>query len=196
VITLSPPGIDDFRISRVAPHQENPYNGRFMNPLNWSFRVAFVLGAALCAAFLGFALYSQFQMNLEPCPLCQLQRFAFIAVMVFCIAAAVHDPAGAGRRVYGALVAFAAAVGIAIAGRHVWLQHLPPDQVPECGPGLNYMLETLPLGAALKKALTGSGECAKVDWTFLGLSMPEWTLFWFVIIFVAALYYGFRRYRA
>ena len=164
-----------------------------MNPLRWSFRTAFAVAAAICAAFLGFAYYAQFQMHLDPCPLCIFQRIAFIVFGAVCLAAALHGPKGYGRRVYGALALLAAGAGAAIAGRHVWLQHLPPDKVPDCGPGLDWMLDTLPLNAVLRKVFTGSGECAKVDWTFLSLSMPEWTLIWFVVFGAGAAWYGFRR---
>jgi len=168
-----------------------------MNPLAWSFRSAFAACAVICAAFLGYAVWSQFNELLEPCPLCQFQRLAYLLLIVFCIAAVIHNPKGAtGRRVYGVLAFIAAALGFAVAARHTWLQHLPPDQVPECGPGLNYMVNTFPIGDVLRKVFTGSGECAKVDWTFLGLSMPEWNLFWFGFFAISALYYGFRRYRA
>ena len=122
---------------------------------------------------------------------------AYLLLIVVCIVAAIHNPGGStGRRVYGVLAFVACAIGLAIAGRHTWLQHLPPDQVPECGPGLNYMVQTFPIGDVLRRVFTGSGECAKVDWTFLGLSMPEWNLFWFGFFAISALYYGFRRYRA
>ena len=164
-----------------------------MNPLRWSFRTAFAVAAAICAVFLGFAYYAQFGMHLDPCPLCIFQRIAFIAFGVVCLAAAVHGPRGYGRRIYGALAMLAAGAGAAIAGRHVWLQHLPPDKVPDCGPGLDWMLDTLPLNAVLRKVFTGSGECAKVDWTFLSLSMPEWTLIWFAVFLAGAAWYGFRR---
>ena len=164
-----------------------------MNPLRWSFRTAFAVATAICAAFLGFAYYAQFQMHLDPCPLCIFQRIAFIVFGAVCLAAALHGPKGYGRRVYGALALLAAGAGAAIAGRHVWLQHLPPDKVPDCGPGLDWMLDTLPLNAVLRKVFTGSGECAKVDWTFLSLSMPEWTLIWFVVFGAGAAWYGFRR---
>ena len=164
-----------------------------MNPLRWSFRTAFAVAAAICAVFLGFAYYAQFGMYLDPCPLCIFQRVAFIALGIVCLVAALHGPKGGGRRVYGALAVLAAGTGAAIAGRHVWLQHLPPDKVPDCGPGLTWMLDTLPLNAVIRKVFTGSGECAKVDWTFLGLSMPEWTLIWFVAFVLGAAWYGFRR---
>ncbi|MDG6349099.1 disulfide bond formation protein B, partial [Luteimonas sp. 8-5] len=87
-----------------------------------------------------------------------------------------------GRRAWGALGLLAAAAGIGVAGRHVWLQHLPADQVPMCGPGLDFLTEAMPLTSVIRTVLTGSGECANVDWTFLGLSMPEWSLLWFVLL--------------
>ena len=167
-----------------------------MNPLHWSFRTAFAICALVVAALLGYAYYAQFQLELEPCPLCIFQRVAMIALFVVALAAALHNPRGAGRRVYGVLASLAALAGVAIAGRHVWLQHLPPDQVPACGPGLDYLLDTFPLSQTLRKVFTGSGECATVDWRFAGLSMPEWTLICFVLLLAGALYYGFRRYRS
>lgn len=165
-----------------------------MNPLSWSFRTGFAVAAAIVAAFLCFALFAQFQMNLQPCPLCVFQRVAFMALLLVCVVAAVHDPRGGGRKVYGGFALLAAGIGAAIATRHVWLQHLPAGQVPECGPDLGYMLDAFPLSKTIKMVFTGSGECAKVDWTFVGLSMPEWTLIWFVVFMLGALYFGFRRY--
>jgi disulfide bond formation protein DsbB len=168
-----------------------------MNPLRWSFRTGFALAAAICAAFIAYALYAQYQLHLEPCPLCIFQRMAVIGLFIVFAVAALHAPRGArGKRVYGILGFIVAAIGISVAGRHVWLQHLPADQVPACGPGLDYMLDSFPLAKTLKMVFTGSGECAKVDWTFIGLSMPEWTLIWFVIFAIGSLYFGFRRYQS
>ncbi|HVF63909.1 MAG TPA: disulfide bond formation protein B, partial [Casimicrobiaceae bacterium] len=164
-----------------------------MNPLHWSFRTAFAVCALVVAALLAYAYYAQFVLELEPCPLCIFQRIAMIALFVVALAAAIHAPRGSGRRVYGALASLAALAGVAIAGRHVWLQHLPPDQVPACGPGLDYLLDTFPLSQTLRKVFTGSGECAEIDWRFAGLSMPEWTLIAFVLLLAGALYFGFRR---
>lgn len=164
-----------------------------MNPLDWSFRTAFAVAAGIAAALLGYAYWSQFVGGLEPCPLCIFQRVAFIAVFVVCLVAAIHGPIGIGRRVYGGLAFLAAAIGAGIAGRHVWLQNLPPDQVPACGPGLDYLMEAFPLAEVVRLAFTGSGECAEIDWTFLGLSMPAWTLLWFVLFALGAAWFGFRR---
>ena len=157
-----------------------------------SFRAHFALIAFTCACLLAYAYYVEIKLFIDPCPLCILQRVAFLALGVIALLAALHGPRGAGRKVYGALTLAAAAVGAGIALQHVRLQNLPPDQVPACGAGLKYMIDTLPLADALRKALTGSGECAKVDWTFLGLSMPTWTLICFVFLGVWAIYAAFR----
>lgn len=139
-------------------------------------RAANVLGFLACVALLAYAYYAQFVMHLEPCPLCIFQRVGVFATgLVFAIAAA-HDPGGWGRRVYALLIAAAALATAAIAAKHVYIQHLPPDQVPACGASLDFMLKVFPLTEVLEKVLTGSGECAKVSWRFLGLAMPAWVL--------------------
>ena len=137
-------------------------------------------GFAACAALMATALWLQHVEGLEPCPLCVLQRGAVIVLGVVMLAGAIHDPGTTGRRVYGALVTLAAIAGAGVAGRHVWLQNLPPGQAPECGPGLEYMLGAFPLTEVIEMVLRGSGECAEVLWTFLALSIPEWTLLTFV----------------
>ena len=165
------------------------------NPFAWSFRVQMLFGFAVCAALLAYAVFAQYGALYEPCPLCIFQRVAMAAVGVVGLLAALHGPKGAtGRRVWGLLAFLAAAIGAAIATRHVWLQHLPPDQVPACGPTLDYMLESMPSWLdVVKKVMTGSGECAEVNWKFLGFSMPEWTLLCFVLLGVGALVAGFRK---
>jgi len=163
------------------------------NPFLWSFRTQFIAGFLVCAALLAYALYSQYQLNVDPCPLCIFQRVAFIAMGVFFLIGALHGPTGAGRRVYALLVLLAGLAGIAIAARHLWLQHLPKDQVPDCGPGLSYMLDAFPIGKTLKMVFTGSGECAEINWTLFGLSMPGWTLISYVLLSLGALWAGFRR---
>jgi disulfide bond formation protein DsbB len=150
-------------------------------------RVGFALGAILCAALMGYALYSQYVLGLEPCPLCVFQRIAIISCGVVFALGAIHNPSRVGAIVYAVLGFLFAAAGAAVAMRHVWLQSLPPSEVPACGPGLNYMLETLPFTEVLSKVFVGSGECATVEWVVLGLSMPAWTLVWFLVIMVASL---------
>jgi disulfide bond formation protein DsbB len=143
-------------------------------------RLLFVYGAVLCTALMITALYMQHVLRLEPCPLCIFQRAFVSALGVVMLAGAVHDPRALGRRVYGVLVLSLSLLGVAVAGRHVWLQHLPADQVPECGPGLEYMLEAFPLNETLALVFRGSGECAEVQWSFLALSIPEWTVLIFL----------------
>ena len=141
------------------------------------FRTLYTAGFVACAVMMGTAiLYFQRFLGLEPCPLCVLQRLVVISLGSVLFVAAIHGPSGWGNRVYGALVVLIASLGAGIAARHVWLQSLPPDQVPECGPTLDYILEVFPLNQALQLVLRGSGECAKVEWQFLGLSIPGWTL--------------------
>lgn len=146
---------------------------------NISRRLLNAVGFLVCVLALGYAYYAQFGLGIEPCPLCILQRLVVVGVGLLFLIATLHHPHDGGAKVYGVLLGLMAAVGVAIAGRHVWLQFLPPEQVPRCGPTLEYMLQTFPLGEALREVLTGSGECARVDWTLLGLSMPAWTLLLF-----------------
>lgn len=144
-------------------------------------------GFLVCAALMAAALYFQYGMQLEPCPLCIFQRLFVIAVGLILLAGALHNPAKWGRRIYGALALLAAGFGAAVAGRHVWIEKLPADQQPGCGYSLNDMLETFPLLQTLKLVLEGSGGCGKVTWSFLGLSMPTWTLFFFIGFMVLGL---------
>jgi protein dithiol:quinone oxidoreductase len=153
-----------------------------------TFRVGAALGALACALLLGYGYYLQYGKGLEPCPLCLLQRGFFYAVLAVFAVAAIH---GRGKIVYASLAALLAAGGIAAAGRQVWLQHLPPDKVPQCGPDLFFMLENFPLSRTLKTLISGTGECAVVDWTFLGLSIAEWSAVWFAALFCYALWLAF-----
>jgi disulfide bond formation protein DsbB len=143
-------------------------------------RPLFVGAFLACVAMMATALTMQYAWKLEPCPLCIFQRVFVIALGGVTLVAALHNPALTGRRVYGVLIAILGVLGIVVAGRHVWLQNLPADQVPECGPGLEYMLEAFPLMEALSLVFRGSGECADVQWAFLGLTIPGWTLVVFV----------------
>lgn len=147
-----------------------------------SRRAGNALGFLACAALMGYALYAQHVLGLSPCPLCIFQRVAVIVVGVLFLIAALHNPAGRGARVHGALIDLAALAGILISARHIWIQAQPPGTVAACGADLDYLLEIMPVTEVVSKVLTGSGECGKVDWTLLGLSMP-----WWVLISLAAL---------
>lgn len=165
------------------------------NPFAWSFRVQMLFGFAVCAALLGFALYVEHGMFMLPCPLCILQRFFFAGMGVLGLLAALHDPKSSiGRALYGVAIALLAGIGGGIAARHAWLQLQPPSGFPSCGGmGLGYMFESLGPIDALATTLSGSADCAKIDWTFMGLSMPVWTLLCFVLLGIGALAAGLRR---
>lgn len=147
--------------------------------------------AALVAML--FALWLQYYGKLDPCPLCIFQRVAMMAIGLVALLAFLHGPGRTGRRIYAGLTVLAALGGIAVAGRHVWLQHLPPEEVPSCGPGLEYWMDTFPLHEVMVKVFRGSGECAVIDWTFLGLSLPTWTLAAFVGLGAVAVWQLLRR---
>ena len=161
----------------AASHEASP-----TVPLMPSRRIINLSGFFACVGLMAYALYLQHGTGLEPCPLCVFQRLAVIGLGVLFLLVSLHNPQPFGARIYGALLGVVALLGVAVAGRHVWLQHLPADQVPACGPGLEYMLEELPLLQALNKVFSGSGECAEVDWSFLGLSMPACVLLWLVFL--------------
>ena len=158
-----------------------------MNLVKISPRVGFFLGFIACLSLLAFGVYLQLVEQLEPCPLCISQRLAFIATGLLFLVAAIHNR---GVKVYSILTAISALVGASVSARHVWLQHLPPEQVPECSPGLEYVFQHFPLADTIKLMLTGTGECAKVDWTLLGLAIPSWALIAFLGLVGLALLIG------
>ncbi len=151
-------------------------------------RLGYALGFLVCAGLIGIALYLQYYEYQDPCPLCLLQRVVYIALMAVFLVAALHGPGRAGALFYGGLLLAVSAAGTAIAARHVWLQHLPPDRVPECGPGLEFTLRKFPLFQALEKILAGSGQCAEAGWKFLGLTIAGWSLVWFLLLGLFCIY--------
>lgn len=156
-------------------------------------RRLFAMAAAFCGVLLAYAYYSQYALGFEPCPLCIFQRIAVFATGLVCLAAAIHGPGRTGQRLYGIFTALFAAAGAGIAARHVWIQNLPPDQVPDCGPGLEYMFDVFPAWEALQLVFRGSGECAEVDWMLLGISMPGWVLICCVLLAGFGVVNGFRK---
>jgi protein dithiol:quinone oxidoreductase len=138
-------------------------------------RVANGIGFLTCCGLIGYALYAQYVLALNPCPLCLFQRFAVMGLGAVFLLALVHNPARTGARVYAVLLTLAALAGMAISARHVWIQAQPPGSIPSCGADLNYLWQILSFVEVIKKVFTGSGECATIDWSFLGLSMPWWT---------------------
>ncbi len=150
-----------------------------MSEIRISTRIWFFLGFIGCVFLLAAGAFMQFVLELEPCPLCISQRIAILANGLVFLLAAVHNKAVKSYAVIGAITAF---IGASISGRHVWIQNLPPDQVPECSPGLEYVFEHFPLADTLKLMLSGTGECADIEGMFLGLTIPAWTLLAFLML--------------
>ncbi len=155
-------------------------------------RLLNLAGFLACAGMMGFALYAQYVLLLDPCPLCVFQRVATIMLGIVFLAAAIHDPGRLGSRVYAVLVFLAAGFGVGVAGWHVHLQSLPADEVPSCGPGFEYIMDNFPLFDALGLIFQGSGECAEVVWRLLGLSMPTWVIIGLGGLGVAGIYNNLR----
>ena len=154
-----------------------------------------VFAAIAVAAFSLIAtaiFYFQDQLGLDPCPMCILSRYTFIAIGVVALAAAIHGPRPRAPKVYASIVAFFAVVGIGISMRHSYLQHFPPV-TESCGGDLEMLVSTLPLTKALPRIFQGTGTCSQVDWKMLGLSIPEWGLVWFAVFGIAALWAAFRK---
>jgi protein dithiol:quinone oxidoreductase len=136
--------------------------------------------------------YLQGELALEPCPMCILSRYTFVAIAVVALVAAIHGPRNVALKVYGGLIALLGLVGIGISIRHSYLQHFPPPDVA-CGADLDFIVNTFPLSQALPKIFSGSGSCSKIDWVFLGLTIPEWALVWFAIFTATAIWVAFFR---
>lgn len=127
-------------------------------------------------ALLAYALYSQFELGLDPCPLCIFQRFGVAALGVVFLIAALHNPRGGGKFVYATLIGIAALATIGVAARHLYVQHMPAGSLPSCGAPLSVLMKYMRPGALIAKVLSESGECSEVPWRFLGLAMPAWVL--------------------
>lgn len=158
-------------------------------------RLIFLSVFLACLGLLAFGLYLQHVEHLEPCPLCILQRLAFVATGLTVLVAATHNPQGIGKAVYAVALTLFAGLGAGIAGRHVWLQNFPPAKSVTCGPDLEYMLDAFPLSKVLPMIFKGSGDCSKIAWSFLGLSIPGWALLWFILFVLVGLAVFFRTLR-
>lgn len=148
-----------------------------------------------CVAMMGIAYYMEFAMRLEPCPLCIMQRVFFVASGLLALAAFIHNPQARGKVIYGLGTAALALAGSGFALRQIWLQGLPKDQVPACGPSLQYMMEEFPLSEVLAVMFSGDGNCAEIVWVdpVIGLGIPQWALVGFAMIAAASLYQAFRK---
>lgn len=142
-----------------------------------SRRQKFFLGFLFCSGLMAYALFAQYFLNLEPCPLCIFQRVAVISMgIIFLLCSLLEPKSSLAKIISSTLFVTAGSFGVAVASRHVWLQNLPSDQVPGCGPGLDFMMSTFPINEVFEMVFNGSGECATIDWSFLSLSMPAWVI--------------------
>jgi len=156
-------------------------------------RLANLAGFLVCAGLIAYALYSQYQLNVDPCPLCIFQRVGVIAMGVVFLVAALHNPKGWGRYVYAVLIGIASLATIGVAADHLYVQSLPEGAVPSCGAPLGMLFKFSPWLEVVKKVLTGSGECHEVNWQFLGLAMPAWVLIWALALGVGGVLANVRR---
>ena len=158
-----------------------------------SSRLVNGLGLLLAVVSILFAyFYLQLHLGLAPCPLCIIDRIFVAGAGLFFLLALAHNPGATGQRIYGGLASLNALAGVLVCWRHIYLQNLPEDLVPNCAPGLDYMLDTLPLSETLSIIFNTSGECADIQWTFMGLTIPEQTLLVFNALLALGLYQVFR----
>jgi disulfide bond formation protein DsbB len=162
-----------------------------IEPLTTRPRTVFAAMFVATVVLLGYGLWLQHAEHLEPCPMCILQRYAFTAVGLVALVAALHNPKRRGVRVYAGLASLLALAGGGVAARQSWLQHNPP-RIADCGPGLEFMVESFPLSEALPMIFRGSGDCSRVDWTFLGFSLAEWALACFAGVVIVCIALAIR----
>ncbi len=160
---------------------------------NTSIRLKMFIGLFASLSMIAVAMFFQYYMQLIPCPLCIVQRLIVVILAIFFLLALIQNPKSWGRNIYGLLLSITSIVGLLVAGRHTWLQHLPPDKVPECGPGLDFWMKNLPSDEIIEKLFKGSGECSEVVWTFASLSIPELSLLAFGIFLLLSLKMLFTR---
>jgi len=156
-------------------------------------RLLFLLIFIGCASLLSTAILISPFKEMNPCPMCMMQRAVFIALGVLAIMAVLHNPAYIGQKIYAFFLTLISIGGASIAIRQLWLQSLPEDQVPACGPGIDYMIDVFPLLEVIEMSLRGTGDCAKVQWTLFNLSIPAWSLIAFFGIAILSLFILLRK---
>lgn len=146
------------------------------------------LGFILITMLLLTSLYLQFYDGFQPCPLCTLQRIAFLLLGVFYLIGWIFYRWGVVRIASSVLALLSALAGLGLSGRQVWLQHFPSANGSECGVSLQYMLQVLPINEVVQRIFEGTAECSARGWEFLNLNMAEWSLAWFVFFFLLSAY--------
>lgn len=153
------------------------------------YRMTHAAIIALVVVAMAFAVfYLQGVLYLAPCPLCTVDRGLFLLIALVSVVSLIHGPQGTFLWIYTTLSSAFALMGIAVGIRHIWLQNLPADKVPECGPDLAYMLEVFPMMDVIERLFTGAGQCAEVSWTFYGVTLPQLTLLLFVALMLMIIY--------
>jgi len=167
--------------------------GKLLNWFDTAPRRVLAAVALVCVALLAFGLYLQHVVGLEPCPMCIVQRYALVLIALVAGAAAAFRSRGVHLGASG-LMLLLAAFGAFVAARQSWLQWYPPE-IASCGRDFYGMIETFPLKRAIPMIFRGSGDCTKVDWTFLGASIANWSFVWFVIFGAVAVVVLRRQWR-
>ena len=140
----------------------------------WALAICILSGGLLC-----IVLVMEHAMGLSPCPLCMMQRIWLALVGLTAYASLAHSPRWGIYPLVGGVFAI---IGSGFSLRQIWLQNLPKDQVPSCGPDLAYMIESFPLSDLLAAMTSGTGDCAEVSWSLLGLSIPAWLFAGFMVL--------------
>ena len=154
---------------------------------NFSARQIYLIIFIIVGSLLGYAAYGMKILGLEPCTLCITQQFFYCLIGLSAFIAFIHDPSPTVGRIFSSLLSIFSIAGIWISGRQVWLQGLPEDEVPLCGPPLEYIIDVFPFADVISALFMGDGNCAEIPWAFLGLSMAGWSLIWFVVIFLLSI---------
>lgn len=157
-----------------------------------STRVLNGFGFIITILAMGFAFFLEYIVELAPCNLCMLQRATMVTLGIIFLIAFLHNPGNIGSRIYAVITTLFAGAGIGLAWRHIWLQNLPPEAIPSCGPDFSYMMEEFPITETIIMILEGSGDCAAVSWRLFGLSIPQQLLFLFVAFTIMTLFQVFR----
>jgi disulfide bond formation protein DsbB len=158
-----------------------------------SRRTANTLGFAACALALAAAFYTQYVLEFQPCHLCIFQRVTVAAMGVAFLVAAVTSTGRLSGAINAAMIGLTGLATLLTAGRHVWLQMQPPGSIPSCGADLNFMLELFPVTEVIMKVFKAGGECAQVDFTILGLSMPGWVFVFALVATAGGIWINLRR---
>lgn len=158
-----------------------------------SYRILNLAGFFLIVFILGFAVYLQQNLHLQPCPLCILQRILFAILGILFFTGSLYQPKQLFRRLFAAVLLIVASLGTLLASRQVYLQHLAPGQQPPCAPNFYYLLQNFPLRQSLPIFFRGSGDCAEIQWTLWHMSIAEWSLGFFIIFAGLALVQMLRK---